>query len=299
MALAFASGASLTRPEPTQPPATGVPAADDHELQRALEQLTRERQRRLTALIDETRRHDQLAKALPADAAQALEPQREQLNSAILELLMGWQALGGTVALVPPPPTGAPQATAPQPALRAEAPSASTSPAPPRHTADPQRAAAPDPRPQDFRPPDRPHHRAEAPEPPEDWAQDLAALLEDVACTINSQEEMESIQRAASASFGRWAHYPRSVQRALVGNLACRLRHLQDHLGVTGSALDSAFRSLTRFSKSFQPGWVNGLTRGRGPAAESWAEEGRVWWDQLALSAERPDHGRPPPGRGR
>lgn len=107
----------------------------------------------------------------------------------------------------------------------------------------------------------------------------------------NAAEEMETIQRAANASFLRWSRYPRTVQRALVGNLACRLRHLQDHLGVTGARLDTAFRSLTRFSKSTQPGWVNGLTRGRGPAAESWAEEARCWWDQLVLSAERAVHG--------
>lgn len=52
---------------------------------------------------------------------------------------------------------------------------------------------------------------------------------------------------------------------------------------MSGQRMDTAFRSLTRFSKSHQPGWVNGLTRGRGPVAETWLDEARCWWEQLRL----------------
>ncbi len=256
-------------------------SAGEPDLHHALQQLTAERQQRLAALVDETRRCDELISALADDAGQALRQQRAELGRAIIELLMGWQALGGRVELTAPqPPAPVHQGEAVEdPGAQSDAASEPTAtpaqepPTPPRRPVQPrlpQRPATPEP-------------------PASDWDEDLADLLDGISSTTNAQEEMDAIQRAASASFGRWPQYPRSVQRALVGNLACRLRHLQDHLGVTGAKLDSAFRSLTRFSKSFQPGWVNGLTRGRGPAADSWAEEGRVWWDQLALSAKRHD----------
>ena len=268
----------------------GVPTPD---LQRALEGLTDERQQRLAELVADHRRCDELSAALPSDSAQAVRERRAALGEAILELLMGWQALGGGVALTPPP--GLAASTTPEPVVDPSAddarpvpsepirPADSTSPQPPRPQHHPPGPPAMPRRESLARPPTAPGPGSEL---SEDWSEDLAGLLSGLAASANAQEEMEAIQRAASASFTRWAQYPRSVQRALVGNLACRLRHLQDHLGVTGAKLDTAFRSLTRFSKSFQPGWVNGLTRGRGPAAESWAEEGRVWWDQLLLSAD-------------
>jgi len=283
------TSATLNKPEPIQAPGAGAPTSNNDELQHAIVQLTHERQEQLTALIEQTRRCDELAEALPAEAGRGLDPQRQQLRDAVIELLMGWQALGGTVALAPPAHTATP-------AIAAGLPLAAPPPAPPalpeprvppltqpprfseplHHAAEPRAVSGP-------RPP------GESQEPSSDWAEDLAALLLELVTSPDAQDEMDSIQRAASASFSRWLHYPRPVQRALVGNLACRLRYLQDHLGVTGSKLDSAFRSLTRFSKSFQPGWVNGLTRGRGPAAESWTAESRVWWDQLAMSAAPED----------
>ncbi len=281
-------------------PGTAAPPPHD-ELQRALAELTSERQRRLSALIDEARRCDELLAALPAAAGQAVQAQRRQLDEDILGLLMAWRSLGGSILLDAPAPPGASQAAAeptpaqPEPtpvrpsAAPAQPPAPSASPEPPR----PWASHRPEPR-----HPQREPIASEAHEPAGDWAEDLAALLDSVMASTNAQEEMEAIQRAASGSFSRWVPYPRSVQRALVGNLACRLRHLQDFLGVTGMPLDSAFRSLTRFSKSFQPGWVNGLTRGRGPAAESWAEEARVWWDQLALSAQRSEDELPTPATG-
>jgi len=283
------TSATLNKPEPIQASGAGAPTSTHNELRHAIEQLTHERQEQLTALIEQTRRCDELAEALPTDAGRGLDPQRQQLRDAVLELLMGWQALGGTVALAPPAHTAAPVAAA---GLPLAAPP-TTAPAPPEPRVppltQPPRFSEPLHRPAEPRMVTGPHPPGESLEPSSDWDEDLAALLTGLGTSPNAQDEMDAIQRAASASFSRWVHYPRSVQRALVGNLACRLRYLQDHLGVTGSKLDSAFRSLTRFSKSFQPGWVNGLTRGRGPAAESWTEEARVWWDQLAMSAAPED----------
>jgi hypothetical protein len=258
----------LTEPAEAHAPGTPPTRAEPADLQQALDDLTELRHRELRELITERRRCEELLAALPAEAAQTLRQRHQQLGASILELMEGWVALGGGISLSPP---GIPQAeTPPPPEVEPPAPQPAPSPSP--------RLAPP--RPQ-VPPPEPPS------QPERDWAEDLATLLSGLASSANAQEEMEAIQRAANASFSRWSQYPRSVQRALVGNLACRLRHLQDHLGVTGAKLDSAFRSLTRFSKSFQPGWVNGLTRGRGPAAPSWSEEARVWWDQLALSTGR------------
>lgn len=219
--------------------------------------------------------------AVPA----ALLARRATIADGILSIVKGWQALGGALRLSPPPwlaplpevealPIVAPAATE-RPAETAR-PGATTPPSPPPRPPPPRR------------PPPLP------PPPARDWSEDLGALLLGLRTSPNTADELDAIQRAANASFTRWPRYPRSVQRALVGNLACRLRHLQDHLGLGGPRLDTAFRSLTRFSKSSQPGWVNGLTRGRGPAAESWEEEARCWWDQLVLSAERAVEGAVP-----
>jgi hypothetical protein len=284
--------ASVTLKEPTDPSPLGShPKGADAALDKALQQLTSQRQQRLSALIDESRRCEELSTALPADAVEPVQQRKRALDDEILDLLAGWQALGGTVVLAPPigpieetaEPAAAAPLTSPTPEQDAcvEA-GESASPRPP----EPQAPIPPRPR-------GIPIHAPQAPQPPQptgpapDWDQDLAALLLELRPRSDAQLEMDAIQHGASASFRRWIHYPRSVQRALVGNLACRLRTLQDDLGMIGPKLDSAFRSLTRFSKSFQPGWVNGLTRGRGPAAASWAAEARVWWDQLYLSAQR------------
>jgi hypothetical protein len=272
----------VTLKDPTVPPTLGShPKGAEAALDKALQQLTAQRQQRLGALIEETRRCEALGDALLDQTREPILQRRLELREEILDLLADWQALGGTVVLAPPsrPDDHRVERPAPPPQVVAEPPplpSAELPPEPPRP-----------PRPQGV-----PIHAPRAPlhpqhtEPAPDWDQDLAALLLEARPRASTEEEMDAIQQAASHSFRRWAPYPRSVQRALVGNLACRLRNLQDDLGMAGPKMDSAFRSLTRFSKSFQPGWVNGLTRGRGPAAESWPAEARVWWDQLFLSAQ-------------
>ncbi|MFH1464610.1 MAG: hypothetical protein ABIO70_09490 [Pseudomonadota bacterium] len=255
-------------------------------LEQALAQLCARQQRSLEELIAEARRTDELCAALPGDALPpGLASHQAEIATAILGLVKGWQALGGGLRLTPPP------GLAPLPQVEV-LPTTPASPHPPDEPAEPVAVVAPTPP----AAPPRPAlvRRAPHPTPPpapaspaRDWSEDLGSLLLGLKATSHTSDELNAIQRAANASFVRWSRYPRSVQRALVGNLACRLRHLQDHLGLGGPRLDTAFRSLTRFSKSSQPGWVNGLTRGRGPAAESWEEEARCWWDQLVLSAER------------
>lgn len=247
-------------------------------------------------LLEGVRRSLAVLPVLP-EAQRAAEESRFQLVArALVQTLAGWQALGGRVRLEPPVPGLGFEAPVVPPALV----SALNTGIPARPEAPPPPAAPPSAgalldTPVRLPPKEPPpvQVRDEEPEPSwapgsVDWSADLADLLEEIHTSPNAQEEMEKIQRTANMAFSRWSIYPRTVQRALVGNLACRLRHLQDHLGVSGPKLDGAFRGLTRYSKSFQPGWVNGLTRGRGPAADSWAEEARNWWQQLVYSSGRP-----------
>ena len=282
---------------PRTPTQTDPQTQPPEHLRAALDALAREQQGALQDLIREAHRAAELSSALQSPAIrQELHARQQKLAQEIASLLANWQALGGRCELIPPAPVrqlnappltrSAPQHEEPAQAERpGSKPVVDTEPVREPRKLQPTPAQAPQPR--------AVPRRAPEPEPSSDppaegWAEDLGKLLEGCHTSSNTQGEMDVIQAAANASFSRWTRYPRPVQRALVGNMACRLRHLQDHLGVTGTKLDAAFRSLTRFSKSYQPGWVNGLTRGRGPAAESWADEARCWWDQLLLTCERP-----------
>lgn len=275
------------------------------DLQQALEELAQQQQNLLESYLLELRKVKELIAVLPT-ARDSLIIQENQIVSKALFLLTQWQNLGGSISLNPPLPSSTsvfaqrPVAPvqAPPPVTQAPAPVAQTlvtqTPvtqpvqAPvtqaPIQNSDPispiAQAPVQTPQAREIELPRPIIHKQELNEP-FDWISDVISLQDEIRISENTQEEMQIIHQAANASFSRWANYPRAVQRSLVGNLACRLRHLQDHLHVTDAHLDAAFRSLTRFSKSFQPGWVNGLTRGRGPVADSWIEEAQCWWNQL------------------
>jgi len=64
----------------------------------------------------------------------------------------------------------------------------------------------------------------------------------------------------------RWGQFPRGIQRALLGLVACRMRRLQDDTPsqvrvVLELQLRRGFARLTQFSSEYQPGWVTGLSR--------------------------------------
>ena len=294
----------------------GNTGEEDEELRQALAALAQRYSTDLRHLINESQRCKQLAASLEGEGPrQSMVDKGHQLNDAILQLLVSWQGIGGQIVFLRPeslpghrpiimpmvlgqPPAQHHPPNRPMPSHSAQDLTflgLDEEPAPPPEgvqapTADDTEQESPVTTPSSAdAPPPTITKPSEAPREPiapvADWVEDLAELLEEIPFSNNAHDEMENIQRCANQSFSRWPNYPRSVQRALVGNLACRLRHLQDHLSVTGPRMDAAFRSLTRYSKSYQPGWVNGLTRGRGPAANSWADEACCWWDQVATTA--------------
>lgn len=85
-----------------------------------------------------------------------------------------------------------------------------------------------------------------------------------------------------------WRALPREAQRAVVGLVTARARHLQDERELDLSNpdvradLDGIFSTLTSFSKREQPGFVFGLMRSHSPVADSWWSDARRWWRTLA-----------------
>lgn len=84
----------------------------------------------------------------------------------------------------------------------------------------------------------------------------------------------------------RWGQFPRGIQRALLGLVACRMRRLQDDTPsrvrvVLELQLRRGFARLTQFSSEYQPGWVTGLSRQHKPESDSWLSDAHYWWNTL------------------
>lgn len=84
----------------------------------------------------------------------------------------------------------------------------------------------------------------------------------------------------------RWGQFPRAIQRALLGLVACRMRRLQDDTPsavrvVLELQLRRGFARLTQFSSEYQPGWVTGLSRQHKPESDSWLSDAQYWWNTL------------------
>lgn len=83
-----------------------------------------------------------------------------------------------------------------------------------------------------------------------------------------------------------WIEYPRAIQRALTGMIACRMRRLQEETPpavrvVLQLQLKKGFARLTQFSNQQQPGWVTGLSRQHRPESGSWLSDAKTWWETL------------------
>lgn len=83
-----------------------------------------------------------------------------------------------------------------------------------------------------------------------------------------------------------WAEYPRNIQRAFIGLVACRLRALQEDSpsnirAILERQIRKDFARLTQFSSDHQPGWVTGLSRLHKPETGSWISDADFWWKTL------------------
>lgn len=83
-----------------------------------------------------------------------------------------------------------------------------------------------------------------------------------------------------------WKELPRTVQRALTGLVASRMRFLQDDAPaevkvILQMQLRKDFARLTQFSNEQQPGWVTGLSRSHTPENGTWISDAEFWWNTL------------------
>ena len=107
-------------------------------------------------------------------------------------------------------------------------------------------------------------------------------------------DELYGLLDACSpANVAAWIEFPKDIQKALVGMVVSRSRHIQDeipeHLRTADldAELDRVFSGMTAFSKREQPGFVFGLQRHHHSVGESWAADAFRWWD--GLTARLPD----------
>lgn len=117
-------------------------------------------------------------------------------------------------------------------------------------------------------------------------------MLEEPTTPIDSMErvrqELESLTAGTTNTrLDTWTSFPKLVQKALVGMVVARARHLQDEVhdslipsGLSGD-LDRVFSTMTGFSKREQPGFVFGLQRHHHPMGLTWLADARRWWNDL------------------
>jgi hypothetical protein len=98
----------------------------------------------------------------------------------------------------------------------------------------------------------------------------------------------ELVQRleAAIEDLDGWLTWPTPVQRALTGIVASLARHVQDESGVelTPEALQGLnhwFSRMTKWSKTYKPGFVRGLSRNNTPDHATWLADSLSWWTLL------------------
>jgi len=121
---------------------------------------------------------------------------------------------------------------------------------------------------------------------------ELLRMLGEPTVPLDSVERVrEELSRlstgTATARQDEWASHPKPIQRALVGMVVARSRHLQDEVDeellpmeLTGD-LDRLFSTMTAYSKREQPGFVFGLQRHHHPMGLTWLADARRWWADL------------------
>lgn len=119
-----------------------------------------------------------------------------------------------------------------------------------------------------------------------DWMQPLADLLTVLALPEDTEEPGELAAEACRVQWATlrldadWRGMPMAIQAALLGLLASRARHVQDHLAVdVGPRL--ALERLAEYRQRAGLSKVEGLYPERSAQTGSWAEDARRWWDTL------------------
>ncbi len=242
-----------------------------------------------------------LAQPIEADLRAQLVDDQRRLADELLEALVSWVDLGGTVTLgevdldrAGPPVVverkGAPPAppvvvvTAPlAPPVREprepREPSAVVVARPPSASGDALRSLAK-------------HFEAGSQVKSEgiaaNWEEMLAKVVADLGVPGEDGDAELLVLQNVVRDADRWRALPREVQRTLVGLITARLRRSQDEMGVSGTRLDDTFSMLSAWSKREQPGWVNGLSRGHVPTRGSWTADAEAYAARLPRAEPPP-----------
>jgi hypothetical protein len=123
---------------------------------------------------------------------------------------------------------------------------------------------------------------------------DLKEELSELPQTLQGERDLEfelgTLETAADEEHReKWRALPDDVHRALLGHVVARLRRAQVaghriHPGQPSypeSRIAPLFRTLTRHSKIYQPGFVHGLSRNHEPRYDNWLQEARRWRTRL------------------
>lgn len=107
------------------------------------------------------------------------------------------------------------------------------------------------------------------------WAPRLAKVLVDLVEGSDPQLDAERVLTLVQR-VDEWATiFPRDVQRVLLALVVARMRVLQDE--VASGSLDWCYSHLSRFAKTYTPGFVYGLSRTHAPPPGGWACEVDRW----------------------
>lgn len=248
-----------------------------------------------------------MAQPIEPELVAQLQQDRQRLAEELLDVLIGWQELGGTVTLgdaclgeeptcpslprgailpvepaAPPAPPAAPAAPAVisvptgRVVVKPAAPPAVVRPA---ATGEALRGLA-----KHFEVGGQVKAEGIAP----NWEESVARIAEALGPLRDDGEAELTALALAIRDADRWRSLPRELQRTLVGLLTARLRRAQDEIGVSGPRLDDAFSALSAWSKREQPGWVNGLSRGHAPTRGSWTADAEAYQARLPRQEPAP-----------
>jgi len=122
--------------------------------------------------------------------------------------------------------------------------------------------------------------------PGTEWIERLADLLELVALPTDLTSPTELAAEASLVQWSTadldatWAPFPPAIKAALLGLLAARARHLQDHLAVdVGPRI--ALERLSTYRERAGLVKVEGLYPERAPQSGTWQADAARWWETL------------------
>lgn len=125
----------------------------------------------------------------------------------------------------------------------------------------------------------------------------LQGILKDFSAPVRPPSRDEARQTvtvlaAVVSKADKWLEQPQETQRALIGFASSMARFLQHELSPLDlfdeRTFNRLFSQMTRWSGQYQPGFVPGLSRSKGPTTGNWLTDAEQWWESLLREANLP-----------